>query len=327
MTGPLAGAVAEQGTGDGKLKHGIKFLDEKGKTREVPENAKESCSTLALKDGKAADALAEAEAQPGPRLVREDGKETIPEILVRRATSVLEDEAPDAKAPVSTLNGGVNVEDGITLLHGEAGSSGGRHRGRRKERKRHKKDKNRKRDRSSSRSSSSSGNSSFDREMSFRVPSSTNGSGLTAFQRIALRYPGKLLQRGIVSMERFARPRGLGGGGGNILPMGIVLQYLMCIVTVNKSATISQRNQRELRTLAEALDLLAAGRIASLGDLLMQRFKALEISIVEGWNVAKHMELIPEDESMSVTEAERKLATALEVKDLRFNQLRTRARG
>ena len=49
-----------------------------------------------------------------------------------------------------------------------------------------------------------------------------------------------------------------------------------------------------LMTLGTSLDHLLQGRLAELGDLLMQRLKALETSLGDqGWATARHQELIP----------------------------------
>ena len=58
---------------------------------------------------------------------------------------------------------------------------------------------------------------------------------------------------------------------------------------------MSLRVERELRTIAETLDFLLSGRVAEAGDILMQRFRALEMASSQGsWELAKHMELIPD---------------------------------
>ena len=58
--------------------------------------------------------------------------------------------------------------------------------------------------------------------------------------------------------------------------------------------TMGVRNARELRTLAESLDLLGAGSLARAADLLAQRFIAIETAIMDGsWESARHLELIP----------------------------------
>jgi hypothetical protein len=58
---------------------------------------------------------------------------------------------------------------------------------------------------------------------------------------------------------------------------------------------VGQRDSRELRTIAEALDALAMGKLPSVGDLLMQRFKAVEQKVIDGdWGTASHLELLPD---------------------------------
>ena len=54
------------------------------------------------------------------------------------------------------------------------------------------------------------------------------------------------------------------------------------------------RNYREILTLVRCLDHLCRGDLAKLGDVLMQRVKALERSIEDGhWRVACQLELLP----------------------------------
>ena len=50
--------------------------------------------------------------------------------------------------------------------------------------------------------------------------------------------------------------------------------------------------ERELRTLAEALDALMSRQIMTAMDIIGQRFRAIEASILEdgGWSVARHLE-------------------------------------
>ena len=55
---------------------------------------------------------------------------------------------------------------------------------------------------------------------------------------------------------------------------------------------------RELHMLAHGLDLLRAGELDSLGDLLASRFISLHQAGIDGnWHAARHLELIPYDES------------------------------
>ena len=49
-----------------------------------------------------------------------------------------------------------------------------------------------------------------------------------------------------------------------------------------------------MRTLAEGLDAMLAGDLGRAGDILMQRFRACEVNVLDGeWTLAKHLELIP----------------------------------
>ena len=54
--------------------------------------------------------------------------------------------------------------------------------------------------------------------------------------------------------------------------------------------------ERGLRTLAEALDELMSGQMMTAMDIIGQRFRAIEASILEegGWSVARHLEVVPE---------------------------------
>ena len=51
-----------------------------------------------------------------------------------------------------------------------------------------------------------------------------------------------------------------------------------------------------MRTIAESIDALMEGDVLRAGDLLIQRFKALETSVIDGtWARARQHELIPEE--------------------------------
>ena len=54
------------------------------------------------------------------------------------------------------------------------------------------------------------------------------------------------------------------------------------------------RNRRELRTLAEALDLLLDGDPLKAADVLMARFSSVELASADSsWAVSQHLELVP----------------------------------
>ena len=55
---------------------------------------------------------------------------------------------------------------------------------------------------------------------------------------------------------------------------------------------VGVRSGREMRMLALAIDALLEGRPPQVGDILMQRFKALEMSVAEkSLDLASHLEI------------------------------------
>jgi len=128
--------------------------------------------------------------------------------------------------------------------------------------------------------------------------------------KVADQKSGALLENGLGLMRRALATR---MGGGEITAeeqkqldafQGIVTQYLTVGLMPGVAATgnpLSMRNEREMRTIAEALDALTNGNLGLAGDILMQRFRACEINAQDGtWDLAKHMELIPDRQVSSV---------------------------
>ena len=77
-------------------------------------------------------------------------------------------------------------------------------------------------------------------------------------------------------MERFLSVRGpIHEGGLTSTPQMAprVVQYLTTVLQQQRGSTLTIRSERELRTLAEAMDSMMAGDLARCGDFLMQRFK------------------------------------------------------
>eukprot|EP00438_Fugacium_kawagutii_P033223 Skav231044 [mRNA] locus=scaffold446:243817:254709:+ [translate_table: standard] len=56
------------------------------------------------------------------------------------------------------------------------------------------------------------------------------------------------------------------------------------------------RDAKEMGMLARALDLLRAGRLTALADLLAARLIAVETATRQGWNTARHLEIFAPDE-------------------------------
>jgi hypothetical protein len=107
----------------------------------------------------------------------------------------------------------------------------------------------------------------------------------------------------------------------------IVLQYLTTVLEITHP-TMGARNNREFHTLSRAIDYLVDGKVAEAGDLLVQRFKAIEMSITDkSWAVAEHLELLPPAAVSSTTEPERAQALALATRELKFKQGMSRTGG
>ena len=112
--------------------------------------------------------------------------------------------------------------------------------------------------------------------------------------------------------------QGVEGGGAQDHPRlrAVVTRYLLTVLSTTRAGMVSMRNERELRTISESLDALLAGNICRCGDLLIQRFKAIETSIADSqWGVAKHFELIPDMDTSVVSLSEREHATKLELRE------------
>ena len=138
----------------------------------------------------------------------------------------------------------------------------------------------------------------------------------------ARRSPGQLLAEALTSMQRFLGTRE--GAMASETPR--VLTYLETVFNQRFSReSVGIRTSREMRTIAEALDALIAGNGTRTGDLLIQRFKALEASVVEGsWATARHHELIPEDGVGIASIAEKTLTTRLEAERRKLQEGRSR---
>ena len=185
-----------------------------------------------------------------------------------------------------------------------------------KKRRSKKKDGRRKRKKDSRSSSSSSGSSS---EVDLYGKDSQKYEALMEKSR---RHPGKLLRSGLEQMSRFLAQRVGEGAVAERWRDQKVSAYLnQVLFTQHPPSVIGLRNSRELTTLSMALDLLMEQKFPELGDLLMQRMKAVEVSLTEGWSVANHQELIPAPKASLTTEQERSFAARQAVQRRRLEDV------
>ena len=91
------------------------------------------------------------------------------------------------------------------------------------------------------------------------------------------------------------------------------MQYLTTVLDRGPKE-IGMRNRRELRTLAEALDLLLEGDPLRAADVLMARFSSVELASTEqSWAVSQHLELVPGAVSGVATERAKHAASKEEL--------------
>ena len=70
------------------------------------------------------------------------------------------------------------------------------------------------------------------------------------------------------------------------------------------------------------------GKLAELGDLLMQRYKAVETASSDAtWEIARHYELIPDTAVSAVSFTERAAATAMRQRELQLEKLAGESRA
>ena len=130
-------------------------------------------------------------------------------------------------------------------------------------------------------------------------------------------------------MRQHLDPKMVGGGdskGASGLT-GCATAYTMQVVQ-GRGGQLSQRNERELMTLASSIDGVVGGRLAEAGDVLMQRYKAVELASQENnWDVAQRLEIIPDARPTAVSPEERQAAANHEMAELRLSRMMTTAKG
>jgi len=120
----------------------------------------------------------------------------------------------------------------------------------------------------------------------------------------------------------------LGEGGAPAAEAPSIVTYLQAIFHGHiPQGQMGHRATRELSTVGHCLDSLARGDLPHLGDLLMQRFKKLEVEAIEGHERAgETLELLPMRPIGLASQQELEAAQAEEIRLSKLNQAR-RGRG
>ena len=157
-------------------------------------------------------------------------------------------------------------------------------------------------------SSQSSDEHDDDRQV-FRSAPGRSSSSMLSVQEIASARPGALLQNGLSLMHEIANPTDVVSRGRQVLPQA-ARSYLTQVLQNLKGRSLTGRDRRELETLATGIDLLTAGKLDQMGDLLMQRFKSIETMHRDGSQAVGMMqELLPNYSDGATSLAEKEIAS------------------
>ena len=144
--------------------------------------------------------------------------------------------------------------------------------------------------------------------------------------------PGRLAARLLQKMAQIASRTGA--------PMNSVLaanvtrtpqaavQYYLTVLYPQHKEKMPLRLQREMRTLAQALDYLGAGELERCADLVAQRLKALELTIHDqGWSRAQFLELIPLETAGLADAEEQRMASKEQLMEAKMRKWLMGQRG
>ena len=183
----------------------------------------------------------------------------------------------------------------------------------------------RRRHRRKRRRSSSPSSSTGTRQEDFRDARGSEGPRQP--RDVARRAPGRLLKEALAKMTEYLVTQQPGEGRGEEMK-DVAMTYLTSVLVPTMGTGLNERSRRELTTLATALDHMVCGRIAEAGDLLVQRFKAVELAATTGsWGVAQHLEIAPPSQVSAVHEKEIEAAAKLERHHFKLRQALAHGNG
>ena len=88
--------------------------------------------------------------------------------------------------------------------------------------------------------------------------------------------------------EDLAALQGQRADVGTAEQMRRVMSFYHAVIFMANRPQVEEQVAQEMKTLAEVRDCLCEGDLARLGDVAMQRYKALQCSIDEGsWDLAR----------------------------------------
>ena len=120
---------------------------------------------------------------------------------------------------------------------------------------------------------------------------------------IADRSPGALFAQGVAEVSKYLGERE-GAVPDNLTHSARMVAYLNTVFHGRHSQQeVGPRTSHEMKVLAQVMDALVRGEVPRLADLLMQRFKALELSVDEkSWAIASHLEVSSDSKGLATLE-------------------------
>ena len=159
----------------------------------------------------------------------------------------------------------------------------------------------------------------------FRLPSTRGEDELL---RLSEKHPGRLLKETMKQLDKYLAERSDCVPGEDSWMDRRMMAYVNQIVlSSHPPQSMGVRNYREILTLAKGIDYLLQGQLSHLGDLLVQRLKALETSLTDqSWHAAKHQELLPAQGASLTSEQERRRAAKQELGSQKLKDMMNRTR-
>jgi len=133
------------------------------------------------------------------------------------------------------------------------------------------------------------------------------GRAAESLAMVARRHPGRLFEQGLGRIrERLVALQGGTGAARDGLELCRVLSFYHEVVFRPRvPGRMSVHTEREMATLAECVDCLVEGDLGRLGDIMLQRYKALEKSVQdESWTIAAELEVLEHSRTGLATDEE-----------------------
>ena len=139
---------------------------------------------------------------------------------------------------------------------------------------------------------------------------------------LSKRQPGRLFALGLRRVRD--RLAALQGGGrtdaSTQAEMGRMMSFYHTVICKPAHPQMTAHTSREMETLAELVDCLLEGDLDRCGDVALQRYKALEMSLSDGsWEIARELEVVDRQAPYLASEEERHRGSRRRLQEVRLN--------